>query len=318
MEAHCSQHVSLGVRRWKSPQQKETCGGFISHSTCLELLWAVCSLIGDTCSFGAVLWQTVADSKRTANVIVCEDGWACPWWGGSLFMLLPNASPALQLACLINACCRSACTLSLINATKCPSEFWQVLRKPLKSLKQKPLNCACLRRGAWEEMVHCRARTCSLKTICLSPPKPPPPFLSHLPFPPSHLSPFSRIWSCSSASWSPGWSPTFPKPSLSSWNGRRSSWSRSSYKKRRKNSSSSGAFSPRTPPSNPVARCSTGVRAPLSRAATVLFLQVQHRAWGRGWGVGRPASASSPGTPRRCPQTKMRIQNTRRCDRTHL
>lgn len=71
-------------------------------------------------------------------------------------------------------------------------------------------------------------------------------------------------------------------------------------------------------------RCSTGVRAPSSRAATVLFLQVQHRARpvageekGRGWGVGRPASASSPGTPRRCPETKMRIQNTRRCDRKH-
>lgn len=53
---------------------------------------------------------------------------------------------------------------------KCPSEFF---RKPLKFLTQTFSNCACLRRGAWEEMVHCRSRTYSFKTMWLTP-KPPP------------------------------------------------------------------------------------------------------------------------------------------------
>lgn len=141
----------------------------------------------------------------------------------------------------------------------------------------------------------------------------------HLSFRLSHFSPFSRIWWCSSASWLHGWSPTFPKPSWSSSNGRRSSWSTSSYRKRRKNSSSSRAFSARKATSTRAATCSTRVRAPSSRAATVLFLQVQHRAWsateeGQGWGVGRPASASSPGTSPRRPEMKMRIRDTQRCD----
>lgn len=38
---------------------------------------------------------------------------------------------------------------------------------------------------------------------------------------------------------------------------------------------------------------------------------------GQGRGVGRPASASSPGTSPRRPEMKMRIRDTRRCDIKH-
>lgn len=136
----------------------------------------------------------------------------------------------------------------------------------------------------------------------------------------------SRIWWCSSVSWSPGWSLTFPKRSWSNSNGRRSSWSTSSYRKRRKNSSSSRASSPRTPPSNREGvKCSA--RASPSRAATVLYPQVQRRGWlvteeekEQGRDVGPPASASSPGRFPSRPGMKMRIQDTRRCDMytTHI
>lgn len=37
--------------------------------TCLELVWTVCSLIGDICSFCAAMWQIVTDGKRHCLLI---------------------------------------------------------------------------------------------------------------------------------------------------------------------------------------------------------------------------------------------------------
>lgn len=123
-----------------------------------------------------------------------------------------------------------------------------------------------------------------------------------------------RIWWCSSAWWWRGWYPTFPRPLWSSSSARRSCWSTSFCRKRRRSSSWSAVSSPRTPPS----RRPTLPRhhaCPVATALCLLALRARRLATeetGRGRGAGQPASASLPETA--LSNLAMRIRDTQRCD----
>lgn len=132
----------------------------------------------------------------------------------------------------------------------------------------------------------------------------------------------SRTWWCSSASWLPGWFLMFPKPSWSSSKGKRSSWSMSFYRRRRRNYNSSRACLPRMPPSTPAATRSPQGRICQSRVATVLYhrgpqLERTEEEEGQGQDAGQPVSASSTGILPLRPWRKTRIQNTQRCEMKH-